>query len=306
MNLQVDLTSIFLGGSNQSDEPPLSLWAHLLSELDHHQGFDALGHAAGAPDFGPTLSVRSSTRFGDDRLLRLWLVPFTAALCTSSITSWLTHGRTGKEDATQVIFTIFVMHIITIEASPWTALQISLLLPHLARFPFQDLLGLADRSINRSYVGSFNQILGHMLVLCFLKQETLKMSMACARLLRKEAGGRWRVATNASYLTFDHRDVHAHPLHHDFGGTFCMLHTFLAIVWLLMGCSRLNWAAFAGRLTGGFALSFRHGLPRVLPLHVKNVRQRRDESDRDRKAEKVCTADLLDGKVSAGTREAEG
>lgn len=100
LNRQVkDLTSIFLRGSDQSDEPPLRLWAHLLSQLDHHQGFDVLRRAAGAPDFGPTLTVRSSAGFGDDHLLLLLGVPLTAAVCPPSITSWLTHGWTGSCNA---------------------------------------------------------------------------------------------------------------------------------------------------------------------------------------------------------------
>lgn len=90
-----DLTSIFLRGSDQPDEPPLGLWAHLLSKLDQHQGFDVLRYAAGAPDFGPTLTGRSSAGFGEDHLLLPLWVPFIAAVCTSSITSWLTHGWTG-------------------------------------------------------------------------------------------------------------------------------------------------------------------------------------------------------------------
>lgn len=89
LNPQVkDLTSIFLRGSDQSDEPPLGLGAHLLPKLDQHQGFDVLRYAAGAPDFGPALRERSSAHL----LLPRW-VPFTA---TSSIPIWLTHGWTGS------------------------------------------------------------------------------------------------------------------------------------------------------------------------------------------------------------------
>lgn len=103
LNQQVkDLTSIFLRGSDQSDEPPLRLWAHLLPKLDQHQGFDVLRYAAGAPGFGPTLRVRSSAGFGDDHLLLLVWVPFTAAVCASSITSRLTHGWTGSCNADPV------------------------------------------------------------------------------------------------------------------------------------------------------------------------------------------------------------
>lgn len=76
MSLQVsvdnqakDLTSIFLRGSNQSDEPPLRLRAHFLPKFDQHQWFDLLGHAAGAAHFGPALLGKSTTRFGGDHLL---------------------------------------------------------------------------------------------------------------------------------------------------------------------------------------------------------------------------------------------
>lgn len=100
LNQQVkDLTSILLRGSDQSDEPPLGFWAHLLPKLDQHQGFDVLRYAAGAPDFGPPLRLRSSAGFGDAHLLLLLWVPFTAAVCASSITSWLTHGWTGSCNA---------------------------------------------------------------------------------------------------------------------------------------------------------------------------------------------------------------